>query len=273
MAAGRSPSRTTIRRNLITTTASFAQLILKDNLTGTFAAGAINWNYFKTNPGSSLEFIWNNTAYSTFAAWKSANSQDLNSAFGTSSLGLTNNNPTSTAPSTDFTLTATSVLRNIGDSASLPFTPALGEKDYPGLSRVASQRVDIGADEYHTPYQSWLDLYFGLPDGGTSAGTGDDPDRDGLKNLFEYSQGTIPTKSDATLAPTSSMVGGKLRYTYRKAAPELTYTVQQNPTLTGTWTTVSNTTSPEQTDGLGNYWRDFPTSSGRGFFRLKVTQP
>lgn len=263
----------TIRRNLIASTASFAQLILKDNVTGSFAAGAIDWNYFKINPGSTLEFIWNRLSYDTFAAWKTASSNDLHSTMGTGTVGLVNNAPVSTSPSTDFTLTATSLLRNIGDSASLPFTPAVGEKDYPGLSRVASLRVDIGADEYHTPYQIWLDLYFGLPDGGPNAGTGDDPDRDGLQNLFEYSQGSIPTKPDANLAPTTSMVGGKLRYTYRKAAPELTYTVQQNPTLTGTWSTVSNATSPEQTDGQGNYWRDFPTSASRGFFRLKVTQP
>ena len=263
----------TIRRNLMISTASFAQLILKNNDSGSFAAGAIDWNYFKIKSGSSLEFIWNHIAYSTFAAWKTASSQDLNSKFGTGSLGLTNNSPASTAPSTDFTLTSTSILLNIGDSSALPFTPAVGEKDFHGQSRVVSLRVDIGADEYLTPCQSWRDLYFGLPDGGTNAGTADDPDRDGLNNLFEYSQGTIPTKSDANLAPTTSIVGGKLRYTYRKAAPELTYTVQQNPTLTSTWTTVSNTTSPEQTDGQGNYWRDFPTSSGRGFFRLQVAQP
>ena len=263
----------TIRRNLITSTASFAQLILKDNITGTFAAGAIDWNYFKINSGSTFEFIWNGIPYVTFASWKTAAASDTYSTLGTDTLGLTNNTPTSTAPSTDFTLTSTSILRNIGDSAALPFTPAAGEKDYLGLSRVASLRVDIGADEYHTPYQSWLDLYFGLPDGGTNAGTADDPDRDGMQNLFEYSQGSIPTKSDANLAPTSSMVGGKLRFTYRKAAPELTYIVQQNPTLTGTWTTVSNGTSPEQTNGMGTYWRDFPTNVSRGFFRLKVTQP
>lgn len=263
----------TIRRNLITTTASFAQLILKDNLTGTFAAGAIDWNYYKVNPGGSFEFIWNGVSYSTFASWKAAGSHDSRSTLATGSLGLVNNSPTSASASTDFALTSTSILRNIGDSAALPFTPAAGEKDYLGQSRVVSQRVDIGADEYQTPYQNWLDLYFGLPDGGTNAGTADDPDRDGMQNLFEYSQGTIPTKPDVNLAPTSSMVGGKLRYTYRKAAPELTYTVQQNPTLSGVWTTVSNTISPEQTDGQGNYWRDFPTTSTRGFYRLKVTQP
>ena len=263
----------TIQRNLITSTASFAQLILKDNSTGSFAAGAIDWNYFKVNPGSSFEFIWNGNAYTTFASWKAAAASDTHSTLGTGSLGLTNNTPTSTSPATDFALTSTSVLRNIGDSAALPFTPAAGEKDYFGQSRVASLRADIGADEYLTPYQSWLDLYFGLPDGGLNAGTTDDPDRDGMQNLFEYSQGSIPTRSDRNLAPTVSVAGEKLRYTYRKTAPELTYTVQQNPTLVGIWAPVSNTTSPEQTDGFGNYWRDFPASSNHEFFRLMVTQP
>ena len=264
-----------IQRNLIATPASFAQLILNTNTTGSYAAGAINWNYYRVNPSVPYEFYWNNVAYSSFATWRSAAglSKDANSTLSTVSLGLVNNAPTSASPASDFALTSTSVLRNIGDSAVAPFTPAAGEKDYFGQSRVASSRVDIGADEYLSPYQSWLDLYFGLPDGGTGAGTNDDPDADGVKNLLEYSQGMNPTLSDLALAPTTSRVSNKLRLTYHKAAPELTYSIEQNSPLSGIWSTASTVTSPEQTNNAGLYWRDLPLGTTHNFYRFKVAQP
>ena len=266
---------TVIQRNLIATTANFAQLILNTNITGSYAAGAINWNYYRVNVGAPYEFYWNNVAYSSFASWRSAGglSKDANSTLTTGSLGLVSNTPTSASPASDFALTSTSVLRNIGDSAAAPFTPVAGEKDYFGQSRVASFRVDIGADEYLSSYQSWLDLYFGLPDGGPGAGTNDDPDADGMKNLLEYSQGMNPTLSDLALAPTASRVSNKLRLTYHKAAPELTYSIEQNSLLSGIWSTVSTVTSPEQTNNAGLYWRDLPLGTTRNFYHLKVAQP
>ena len=263
---------TLIQRNVMATTASFAQYVLKASTTGSFAAGAINWNYYKGPAGGSFEFYYNNVAYTTFSAWKTAASvsKDANSTFTTGSLGWVNNAPTSASPASDFALTSSSALRDIGDSAGAPFTPATGEKDYGGQSRVANTRVDIGADEYLTAWQAWRDTYFALPDGGTNANATDDAENDGASNLLEYSQGMIPTTADPALLPAATPVGANVRFTYRKAASELTYSVEQNTTLPGTWTTLSTT---EQTDGLGHYWRESPLSAGARFFRLRVTQP
>ncbi|NJR41555.1 MAG: hypothetical protein HC767_01710 [Akkermansiaceae bacterium] len=155
----------------------------------------------------------------------------MNSQFITASLGLVNPSPASTSPATDFSLTENSPARNSGDSAALPFTPANGEKDYFGQSRIAGSRVDIGADEYHNGFQSWRDLYFSLPDGGGDADAYADPDRDGIGNLIEYSQGTIPTQPDAQLQPRLTQIEGALYYTFRKAAPELIYTPLQSSDL------------------------------------------
>jgi hypothetical protein len=144
------------------------------------------------------------------------------------------------------------------------------EKDLFGQSRIASARVDIGADEFMSAWQAWRDLYFQLPDGGTNADATDDFDSDGVKNLLEYSQGMNPTLSDAALAPSGSQTGGVLRFTYRKTAPELTYQVETSTTLVNPW---SNAIPGEQTDGAGLFWRDFSPGGARFFVRLKVTQP
>ncbi|NJR42799.1 MAG: right-handed parallel beta-helix repeat-containing protein, partial [Akkermansiaceae bacterium] len=116
-------SNVTIRRNIIASTASFAQLVLKSNTTGSFAAGAIDWNLYRVNPGAFVEFIWEGTAYSNFNGWKGAASlaKDVNSQLITASLGLVNQSPASTSPATDFSLTENSPARNSGDSAALTF--------------------------------------------------------------------------------------------------------------------------------------------------------
>ena len=261
-----------IQRNLMASTASFAQYVLKANTSGSFAAGAINWNYYKGAVGGDFEFIWNNTAYSTFSSWKAAASlsKDANSTFSTGSIGLVNAAPTSASPASDFALTSSSPLRDIGDSAGSPFTAATGEKDFGGQSRIANGRVDIGADEYLSAWQAWRDTYFALPDGGTNANATDDADADGAPNLMEYSQGMNPTLTDTILLPQVSKVGSDLRLSYHKSASDVTYIVEQNTTLPGQWTTLAVS---EQTDGSGLFWRASPLASSTRFLRLKVTQP
>lgn len=142
-----------IQRNLLACTANFAQYILKTSTTGSFTPGAIDWNYFKGKSGGSIEFYWDNVAYSTFSGWKSGAglSKDANSTSGTGVIGLSNSAPANTSPAGDFALIAASPLIDIGDSVSSPFTPATGETDYFGKNRVSNSRVDIGADEFVSP--------------------------------------------------------------------------------------------------------------------------
>jgi hypothetical protein len=264
-------TNTTITRNIIASTASFAQLVLKDNTTGSIAAGAIDWNLYQTDPGASIEFIWNGTAYSTFASWKSAGStaKDQNSYFITAALGLTNNSPTVTSPATDFSLTLSSPARDTGDSIALPFTPASGEKDYFGQSRIANSRVDIGADEYLSAFQAWRDLYFALPDGGGIADVAADPDQDGVSNLIEYSQGMNPTLPDTQLQPQVTRITGTLYFTFHKTAPELIYTPLQSQNL-ASWTP---TALPTLDLGSALFGIALPAGPSPQFIRLQVALP
>lgn len=52
------------------------------------------------------------------------------------------------------------------------------------------------------------------PGGGSLAG--DDPDRDGLKNLAEFFLHTDPLAADASLLPTASWIGGNFQLSYRQ---------------------------------------------------------
>jgi hypothetical protein len=49
-------SSTILTRNIIASTASFSQLVLKDNTTGSIAAGAIDWNLYRVNAGADVEW-------------------------------------------------------------------------------------------------------------------------------------------------------------------------------------------------------------------------
>ncbi len=260
-------SATTIRRNLMVSTAAFTQFVLKDNSTGSFASGAIDWNLYKLNAGDDFEFIWNGSASSTFAAWQGGGARDAHSTLITGAVGFVNAAPTVASPVGDFALTAASVAKDAGDSAALPFAPAAGEKDYFGQSRVAGGRVDIGADEFMSALQSWRDSYFSLPDGGPNAGPDDDPDHDGAVNIVEYSQGMNPLVADPQLLPSAAPTGSSFRFTYRRAGSGLGYAVETNRDLS-TWSPAG---VQEKSNGSGLYWRDFPLDGGSRFVRLNVT--
>ncbi|MCW1915637.1 hypothetical protein OJ996_18775 [Luteolibacter sp. GHJ8] len=259
----------TVRRNVMVSTSSFSQFILKGNNTGSVAAGAIDWNLYYAPPGGSFEFISNNTARTSFAAWQSASAQDTHSSLITTSPGFVGSTLTAASPAADFAITASSPAKDTGDSAALPFTPAANEKDYRGRSRIAGGRVDIGAFEFMTALQEWRDIHFTLPDGGPGAGSEEDPDGDGVSNLIEYSQGMNPVLADRSALPATTRTQDSLRFTYRKAVPGLSYAVESSGTL-GSW---SPALSPEQSDGLGLFWRDLPLSAGKQFIRLKVSSP
>lgn len=241
-----------------------------------------NRYFCSTGSATDLEFgVFKNGQqryFATLTAWKTnANSllTDANSTFSTPGFATATPSDPPAAPTTtdlqnihaQFALLAASTAVNAGDPA---YVQATCEKDFFAQGRIANGRVDIGADEFMAGWQQWRDQHFGLPDGGTNAEAGDDPDGDQATNLIEYSQGMNPNTPDAHLLPTAARSGGNFRFTYRKAATDATYTVQQNTALPGTWTTLSTT---ESTDGLGLFWRESPLNGASHFFRLKVTTP
>ena len=228
-----------------------------------------DWNiYFCEGDEADIEFGLNptgssNKSYNGLAAWRTAVGSDANSTFHDPGFAVPV--PGATPAATDFKITETSFARDRGEPT---FVPAAEEKDFFGASRRANGRVDVGAHEFMTGLQAWRDTHFSLPDGGPPAGDNDDPDADGVRNLVEYSQGMNPTLSDTYLSPTGQAAGNIFRFRYRKQAPELAYEVQSSVNLSA-WPIAI---PPEQSDGSGSYWRDFPLISGSRFVRLSVSQ-
>jgi Right handed beta helix region len=225
------------------------------------AAGDIEFGLNPTGSGGSQ----GNKSYNGLAAWRAAIGGEASSAFRNP--GFITAVPSGTPVAGDFQLAASSHCIDAGEP-SPPYVPAASEKDFFGSSRVANSRVDTGCDEFLDNLQSWRDIHFSLPDGGPGAGDLDDPDDDLVRNLIEYSQGMNPTRSDAALAPTTSLTGEVLRFTYRKNAAELIYAIEKSANLSE-WSTSSLT---EQTDGDGNFWRELPITKGPGFLRLAVSR-
>ena len=256
---------TTIRQNIMVCNASTAQFVLKDNTTGSFSTNAIDWNLYSGAASNAVEFIWNNNAKATFTAWKTASAQDANSFFAASP-GLAGPTFTAASPAVNFALLSASLAVNAGEPT---FAAQSGERDFGGQSRVVSARVDIGADEFLSPWQAWRDQYFALPDGGAGANADDDTDGDGVVNLLEFALGGNPLVPDATRLPTFSPAGAAVRFQYRKDGSGLTYNVEKTSALTSPWAVA---VEAEQTDGVGNYWRDFAGPPPL-FVRLRVGLP
>ena len=272
---------TTIKNNILVCNASTKQFILVTGTGNTFTANAINWNLYSGSGTTGIEFIWNNNiSYSSFSAWKSASSQDANSFFTASS----NTQIFTNVIGNDFTLFSTSPAVNAGDSS---FAAGTTEKDYGGQSRIASARVDMGADEYMTAWQAWRDTYFTLPDGGTNANAADDPDRDGMKNVLEYALNANPLVASNALLPTSGVSGNHptLRFSRNLAATDLTLTVETSGNMsswtgiatkagTNAWTTTTGVTLSEAVPGVVTVSDSTIISpGGKRFLRLKVLQP
>jgi cysteine-rich repeat protein len=96
---------------------------------------ALDWNlWFADAPGGT--FVWQGTAYATFAAFQAGSGQEAN--------GLSADPQLLAPASADFHLRATSPAVERGDPA---FVAGVGETDLDGAPRVSGARVDLGADE------------------------------------------------------------------------------------------------------------------------------
>lgn len=266
------------RNNIIWANPATKQMIIHYTEGGTAAQRAFgpsnvfDWNiYFCEGDEADIEFGLNptgsgsnqgNQSYNGLAAWRTAVGSDANSTFHNPGFAVAV--PSATPAATDFKITEASFAR---DRCAPTFVPHTGEKDFFGGSRQANGRVDAGAHEFMTGLQAWRDLHFSLPDGNPPAGNDDDPDADGVRNLVEYSQGMNPAVPDAHLAPAGEVTANVFRFRYRKQAAELVYEVQSSVNLV-TWPAAI---PPEQGDGTGSYWRDFPMD-GSQFVRLSVSQ-
>lgn len=119
-------------------------------------------------------------------------------------------------------------------------------------------------------FSGWVTGTFanGTIDGGEQ-GPNDDPDGDGIVNLFEYAiDGQDPTVANSTIG---SFVDNLLSYTKNTAATGLTYAIEESTDLgvTDDWTEVSGA---EYTNDGSTISYDLPVGTPKNFIRLSVTE-
>lgn len=267
----------TFKNNILWANTNTGQMVIHYVEGGTAAQRAFSstnvfdYNvYFWEGDEGDIEFGLNesgsNASFNGLAAWRGAVGGEVNSSFHDPEFVVAV--PWQSPLATNFELAETSYCKNLGEP-SPPFTPAGGEKDFAGASRVADGRVDVGCYELLSALQSWRDGYFEDPDGTSLAGDGQDQDGDGVPNLIEYSQGMNPTEADALLAPSMFLLANEAQFQFRKEANELTYQVLTSTDLS-VW---SDVTASEENDGSGLFWYSTSLAGGDDsrFFRLAVS--
>lgn len=129
----------------------------------------------------------------------------------------------------------------IGGNANLNgsvFNGAIDEVRISRIARNASSFLSGPAGTNASPYESWLSDF----DVGTSTNMTDDPDTDGLSNLYEFGLGGDPSDvNDIGLVPTYETASGFFEYVHAQRSDAetlgLNYSMNWSDDLTGTpWT-------------------------------------
>ena len=127
----------TLKNNIFYGTNSAGILLNAEAVNGNNSINlALDYNLFYMS--GAVEFNYEGSNYTDFAAYQSGTGQDANSLFS---------DPSYANPGTpDLHLNAASPAIDSGDPA---FAAAAGETDMDGENRVQNARVDMGADEYN----------------------------------------------------------------------------------------------------------------------------
>ncbi len=186
-----------------------------------------------------------------------------------------------TGTSSDQTLVpnANLVFGGSGASRTVTVTPAANQTGTATISITISDGTQPVIDTFTvsvtaTPQQAWWIAHFATTNSasGPSAFTAD-PDRDSGTNLLEYSQGGDPNVPDAAAwLPTLVRDGTTYRFTYRKSAADLLYTVQESANLAipSGWAPTSASEIPNPD---GTFSVTIPSSTAPRFLRLMVATP
>ena len=121
------------------------------------------------------------------------------------------------------------------------------------------------------PLDTWRLENFQTTSNTGDAADGADPDKDGVKNIDEFTAGTDPNNSGDFLeitVPTKS--GGTFTVTLAGKAGRI-YKLQRNLTLTGTWITVATQTTLAS-DGPVTL-TDPSAPAGSAYYRIEVSLP
>ncbi len=119
-------------------------------------------------------------------------------------------------------------------------------------------------------YSRWKLAHLGSALAADSA----DADGDGIPNLVEYAQGTLPTVADPGGGMKVAQAGNDLQLTFQKClgAGDVVLSVQQSPTLAGNWTPTPITPQVIATEGpICTLQLTVPFSPGHQFYRLTAT--
>ncbi len=207
---------------------------------------------------------------------------------GPISVNFTTVNGTALA-GTDYSTTSNTLTWADGDTAPKPITiplannPAIGANKTLTVALSAPLYGDLGATTVNTltiaepPFQSWQFAHFAAG-ANTPAIAGDnaDPDGDGISNLIEYFQGTIPAAhADSAPQGITETIGGvpslSLTFTRDPSRTDLTYTAEVSNDL-AIWNPVADTLTGT-TGALENRKASVPIGGPQKFLRLKVTRP
>jgi autotransporter-associated beta strand protein len=149
------------------------------------------------------------------------------------------------------------------------------------LTNSASSSISLSQVITQPSYRSWASDPAQLLTAGMNNGAMDDPDRDGISNLMEFTLGGVPMTPRQSILPTLTKQASGWMFVYDRSdaslASALVQVVQYGNDLTG-WTTIPipMTTSSPVTITPGSPSDSvsvvIPSVGPRTFVRLKVTQ-
>jgi parallel beta-helix repeat protein len=237
----------TIKNNILIAAPRTNVLIQKDS--SNTSGIVIDYNLYYASAGQNgSEWQWktgSGDGYRTgYNNWKSGSGQDSHSTWGLAPF----NKVSGAVGGFDFCYATGALPVDKGDPN---FTPAVGETDISGGSRLLGIRVDTGAHEVGQPaltvLETWRQEYFGST---ANAGNGADHfdyDKDGVVNLMEFAvTGGNPTKSDAIknggVLAVSRLANGSREMVFPRnsaAAALITYKLQGSAILSGSWSALA----------------------------------
>ncbi|BCX49830.1 hypothetical protein HAHE_37380 [Haloferula helveola] len=125
-----------------------------------------------------------------------------------------------------------------------------------------------------TPGEEWRFGFFGSISSAGIAGDDEDPDGDGVSNLFERAFGGNPLAADQGLMPSVDPTQPKLSIIYRRAvaATDLTFEVEENTGLAGSWSPAAGSQVTVETVSGVEFIRFTRPAGGepRLFLRVRV---
>lgn len=163
----------------------------------------------------------------------------------------------------------------------MPGSYSLEFKPVAGMAAPAAQTVSVTSGALTsvtvtysaslTPLEAWRQTNFGTTDNTGDAADGEDPDKDGVKNIDEFTAGTDPNNpSDFLYIATAAKSGSTFTATCAGKAGR-TYTLQRSASLSGAWPALTSV-GPLAADGPVSL-TDTSAPAGTSFYRIEVSMP